>query len=81
MAVRAMGSFGYPSSPDYVGVMREVSAEYHRKAEASRQLADLSPEAVRKMYWIEHGCRMWERWVAVKRACDPTAANGSAQAG
>lgn len=56
-------SFGNPSGPDYVGVMREISSEYRRKAEACRRLADLSPEAARKMYWIERA-EEWERWAA-----------------
>ena len=56
-------SFGNSSSPDYLGVMREVSAEYRRKAEACRRLADLSPELSGKMYWIERAAE-WERWAA-----------------
>ena len=43
--------------------MREVSAEYRRKAEACRRLADLSPELSGKMYWIERAAE-WERWAA-----------------
>jgi hypothetical protein len=48
---------------DYVGAMGEVSAEYRRKAEACRRLADLSPETERKAYWIEQAAE-WERRAA-----------------
>ena len=43
--------------------MHEVAAEYCRKAEACRRLADLSPEAERKAYWIEQGAE-WDRRAA-----------------
>jgi hypothetical protein len=48
---------------DYVGAMGEVSAEYRRKAEACRRLADLSPETARKAYWIEQAGE-WEQRAA-----------------
>jgi hypothetical protein len=50
----------------YVATMREVSAEYRRKAEACRRLTDLSPEAELKAHWIEQAPE-WE-WRAAEAA-------------
>jgi hypothetical protein len=33
--------------------MPEVACEFHRKAEACRRLADLSPEPERKTHWLK----------------------------
>jgi hypothetical protein len=43
--------------------MSELSAEYRRKAEACRRLADLSPEAERKAHWMEQATE-WEQRAA-----------------
>jgi hypothetical protein len=52
------------------GLMCETAAEYRRKAEACRRLADLSPEAERKAHWIEQAAE-WERMlVNVVEQCE-----------
>ena len=43
--------------------MSELADEYRRKAEACRRLADLSPEAERKMRWIDQATD-WDRLAA-----------------
>jgi hypothetical protein len=44
----------------YPPTMSEVSGDLHRKAEACRQLANLSKDTKRKVHWIERATE-WDR--------------------